>query len=76
MIAEFQRQEEDPRHARPFFTVGFRDGRIRIVYPDPHDPLRFDEQIYHSSGALVRLEAAGKETELFPRGVDRNSDEL
>jgi hypothetical protein len=37
-----------PRHSRRYFTVGFRDSNVRVVYPDDDEPLRYQQQIIAS----------------------------
>ena len=42
------RRAVTPEQALRYFSVGFRDGRVRIVFPDPKDPLRYEQQIVAS----------------------------
>lgn len=41
-----------PEPEMPYFAVGFRDGRVRIVFPDNHDPLKYELQIVAKSGSI------------------------
>jgi DNA invertase Pin-like site-specific DNA recombinase len=34
-----------PTQARRYFAVGLRDNKVRVVFPDENDPLRYREQI-------------------------------
>ena len=34
-----------PEQSRRFFAVSFRDSNVRIVFPNPENPLRFEQQI-------------------------------
>jgi hypothetical protein len=34
-----------PNQARRYFAVGLRDNKVRVVFPDENDPLRYREQI-------------------------------
>ena len=45
VIAHMERLALRREQSRRFFVVGFRDGNVRIVFPDDDDPLRFEQQI-------------------------------
>lgn len=66
LIATFRRDATSSRAARKCFLVGLKDGTVRVIYPDPRDPLKADEQIVRSGGRLARFNESGVEVELFP----------
>ena len=45
------------RESRRYFSVGFKDGSVRAVYPNNDDPLQFEEQVLASKqkGLIRRL---------------------
>jgi DNA invertase Pin-like site-specific DNA recombinase len=45
VIGHMQELAADPRQAQRFFLVGFRSGRVRAVFPDDEDPLRYRQQV-------------------------------
>ena len=56
-VADHMRQVAGhERSRRRFFAIGFKDGRARIVYPHPDDPMRFDEQIVTSTDGMHRID--------------------
>jgi DNA invertase Pin-like site-specific DNA recombinase len=44
-IAHMDRAASHPDNSRRYFSVGFRDGNVRTVFPDDDDPLRYQQQI-------------------------------
>jgi DNA invertase Pin-like site-specific DNA recombinase len=44
-IAHMERAASRPGHSRRYFSVGFRDGNVRTVFPDDDDPLRYQQQV-------------------------------
>jgi hypothetical protein len=75
VVAHMEDPSHDEREGRPLFSVAFRDGRIRIIFPDPTDPLRFEEQLVDGKGGLTRLHPDGVESKLFPKS-DVNHDDF
>jgi DNA invertase Pin-like site-specific DNA recombinase len=47
-IAHMDQAAASPKHSRRYFSVGFRDGNVRVVFPDADDPLRYQQQIIAS----------------------------
>jgi DNA invertase Pin-like site-specific DNA recombinase len=45
IISYIDQMASRPEQSRRFFAVGFRYSNVRIVFPDQHDPLRFEEQV-------------------------------
>lgn len=45
------RRAISPEQTLRYFSVGFRDGRVRIVFPDAKDPLKYEQQIV-ASGSI------------------------
>jgi hypothetical protein len=62
-IAHMSQAAAHPDHSRRYIAVGFRDGDVRVVYPNAEDPLRFEQQITAS-------DTAGFETQLPPTSAD------
>ncbi len=48
VAAHIARRAVTPEQALRYFSVGLRDGRVRIVFPDAKDPLRYEQQIVAS----------------------------
>lgn len=51
IVAHIERRAALPRQSLPYFSVGFRDGRVRIVFPDAKDPLKYEQQIIAKVGS-------------------------
>jgi hypothetical protein len=65
------RHLEDPamseRDARRYFSVAFKDGTVRVVYPSRDDPMMFEELLVSSDGeGLVRVTPEHEETIFTP----------
>ncbi len=45
VIAHLEQKVMDKSESRRYFAVGFKAGNVRVVYPNPNDPLQLDEQI-------------------------------
>jgi DNA invertase Pin-like site-specific DNA recombinase len=45
VITYMERLASAPEQSRRFFAVGFRDSNVRIVFPNPDDPLRYEQQV-------------------------------
>lgn len=45
LIAHIEQRADHPDQARRYFAVGFRDGKVRIVFPADGDPLRYEQQV-------------------------------
>jgi hypothetical protein len=50
-ITHMSRAAAHPDSSRRYFAVGFRDGNVRVVYPNADDPLRFVQQITASDAS-------------------------
>lgn len=48
---------EDPNESRRYFTVGFKDGTVRIVVPGIDDALSYEEQITANADERIRRQA-------------------
>jgi len=48
-------RSEHPDQSRRYFAVGFRDSRVRIVFPDDKDPRRYEQQILAQEGRGIEL---------------------
>lgn len=46
-----ERRAHTPEQSHRYFSVGFRDGRVRIVFPDVDDPLRYKQQVVAKAGS-------------------------
>ena len=55
VVQYIQQRGENPDQARRYFAVGFRDSRIRIVFPRNDDPMRYQQQIVAKERALELL---------------------
>jgi DNA invertase Pin-like site-specific DNA recombinase len=64
---------DEPRSTRRYFSIMFKDGSTRAVYPDDNDPLKFEEQILNNKEGLLRVEKTGQKTTLFKK---RRRDEM
>lgn len=51
VVAYIARRAASPLQSLPYFSVGFRDGRVRIVFPDAKDPLKYEQQIIAKVGS-------------------------
>jgi hypothetical protein len=65
------RHLEDPamseRDARRYFSVAFKDGMVRVIYPSRDDPMMFEEQLVSSDDeGLVRVTPEHEETIFTP----------
>lgn len=47
-VAHTRTRVADPKSSQRYFSVGFRNGNVRVVYPDDDDPLRFKQQVIAS----------------------------
>lgn len=65
LVNFFESQLLDRRSHRRGFLVGFRDGTVRIVFPDDSDPATLDEQVYRDERNLIREDSTGATTTLF-----------
>lgn len=45
VIAHIEERAAEPDQAHRYFAVGFRDGKVRIVFPTDDDPLRYEQQV-------------------------------
>jgi hypothetical protein len=63
----FKRKLNDERSHRKYFVVQFKNGGLRGVTPDPHDPLRFHEQIVQSDDGLHWQSQDGSDTLLISK---------
>jgi hypothetical protein len=45
VIDHIERRVTHPDQAHRYFAVGFRDGKVRVVFPADGDPLRYEEQV-------------------------------
>jgi len=43
VVTHMEDSSHEARESRPLFSVAFRDGRVRIIFPDSTDPLSFEE---------------------------------
>jgi hypothetical protein len=57
VIAHMERQAAHPDQSKRYFSVGFRDSAVRIVFPDDEDPLRYQQQIVARAGLIDLIEA-------------------
>jgi DNA invertase Pin-like site-specific DNA recombinase len=46
---------QHPDQSRRYFAVGFRDSRVRIVFPDDNDPLSYEQQIVAQQGQSIDM---------------------
>jgi len=60
VLSHIAKVRDDPRSNRRFFSVGLKDGEVRVVYPDPTDPALLDEQIHRSDEGLIRTTSDGR----------------
>jgi DNA invertase Pin-like site-specific DNA recombinase len=60
VTGHLERKLKDGDEDRPYFSVGFRGGTTRVVYPDPQDPLKFSHQILGDVAGVHRLEPDGR----------------
>ena len=44
-IAHIEQRAARPDQGRRYFSVGFRDSKVRIVFPVDDDPLRYEQQV-------------------------------
>lgn len=51
VAAYIARRAASPQQSLRYFSVGFRDGRVRIVFPDAKDPLKYEQQIVGKPGS-------------------------
>lgn len=51
IAAYIERRAASPQQSLPYFSVSLRDGRVRIVFPDPKDPLKYEQQIIAKVGS-------------------------
>lgn len=51
VAAHIARRAASPQQSLRYFSVGFRDGRVRIVFPDAKDPLKYEQQIVGKPGS-------------------------
>jgi DNA invertase Pin-like site-specific DNA recombinase len=61
VISHIERQARHPDQSRRHFAVGFRDARVRIVFPDERDPLRYNQQILAGRDRGIELLDADSE---------------
>jgi DNA invertase Pin-like site-specific DNA recombinase len=45
VISHMEQMAAHPDQSRRYFAVGFRDSKVRIVFPATDDPLRYEQQI-------------------------------
>ncbi len=45
VIAHLTQLADHGNQSRRYFAVGFREAKVRIVYPASSDPLDFDQQV-------------------------------
>ena len=45
VVDHLNRRANDPQQSRRSFAIGFRDNRVRVVFPHKQDPLRYEQQI-------------------------------
>ncbi|KRR23594.1 recombinase family protein [Bradyrhizobium retamae] len=56
-VSEYIEQRgKHPDQGRRYFGVGFRDSRVRIVFPNDDDPLQYQQQIVAKHGSIERLD--------------------
>jgi hypothetical protein len=55
VIFHMEDMAAQPAQSRRFFAVGFRDSKVRAVYPDDDDPLRYQQQIVPSEANGIEL---------------------
>jgi DNA invertase Pin-like site-specific DNA recombinase len=68
LLEDFKRRLNDERTTRRYFTVVFRNGGMRVVYPDPDDPTKFTEQLTSSAEeGFMRVHPLGAEQVFAPR---------
>lgn len=52
VAAHIARRALSPQQSLRYFSVGFRDGRVRIVFPDAKDPFKYEQQIVAKAGLV------------------------
>ncbi len=57
VIAHLEQGLKVERENRRYFSVGFKDGSVRAVYPSSHDPLQLEEQIVSADLERPTLDA-------------------
>jgi hypothetical protein len=50
---------------RRYFSVQFRDGTFRVVYPSSKDPMQYDQQILRSEGLPEMIGPDGERSPVF-----------
>jgi hypothetical protein len=45
VIAHIEERAADPDQTRRYFAVGFRDGKVRIVFPKDDDPYELRQHV-------------------------------
>lgn len=55
VITHMEQLAAHPDQSRRYFAVGFRNAAVRAVFPASGDPLRYEQQIIASNGAIERL---------------------
>jgi hypothetical protein len=55
-----EQQAAHPDQSRRYFSVGFRDSKVRIVFPEVDDPLRYQQQIVAKGKMIGRGEPGRK----------------
>jgi hypothetical protein len=53
VIALWNSMLAEEESLEPFFLIGFKDGSIRYVRPDPNDPLKYIQQLEMQNGQLL-----------------------
>ncbi|MBR1248954.1 recombinase family protein [Bradyrhizobium sp. AUGA SZCCT0169] len=54
VVEYIEQRGKRPDQERRYFAVGFRDSRVRIVFPDDNDPLMYQQQITAKGGFIER----------------------
>jgi DNA invertase Pin-like site-specific DNA recombinase len=52
VIAHMTRMAEHADQSRRYFAVGFRDSKVRLVFPTEADPLQYSQQLLGENGTL------------------------
>jgi hypothetical protein len=65
-VEHFRKLLGEERTKRRYFSILFSSGDVRVVYPDPHDPARFAEQIVSSDEEGLVRHLPGATMQVFP----------
>lgn len=55
VVEHLNQRASDPQQSRRYFAAGFRDNRVRIVFPHRQDPLRYEQQVVANPQSGIQI---------------------